>query len=129
MFPGLALLFFLGSVVELWVIIKVGETIGALNTIGLLVLSSVVGSWLMKREGLGVLRRIQATVAAGSVPGKELADALLILLGGALMVAPGFISDGVGMLLMLPPVRAVVRRSVRRRFAARVIGSSDIIDL
>ena len=128
-FGALALLFFVGSVAELFVLVKVGEAIGVLDTIGLLILSSLVGSWLMKREGLGVLRRIQATVAAGRVPGKELADAMLILLGGALMVAPGFITDIIGMLLLVPPVRAGVRRLVRRRIATRVIGTTDIIDL
>jgi UPF0716 protein FxsA len=100
-----------------------------LDTIGLLVLSSVVGGWLMKREGLGVLRRMQAAINAGRVPGKEIADGALILFGGALMVAPGFITDVLGMLLLLPPVRAVVRAAVRRRIAARVIGPGDIVDL
>ena len=128
-FGALALLFLVGSVVELAVLVKVGEAIGVLNTIGLLILSSVVGSWLLKREGLGVIRRMQTTIAAGRVPGKEMADALLIVVGGALMIAPGFITDIVGMLLLVPPVRVVVRRLLRRRIAARVIGSSDIIDL
>ena len=123
------LTFLVMSLVELVVIIKIGAAIGALNTIGLLLLSSFVGAWLMKREGLGVLRRMQAAVGAGRVPGKELADAGLILFGGALMVAPGFITDILGMLLLLPPVRAVVRAFVRRRIALRVLGTTDIIDL
>jgi UPF0716 protein FxsA len=125
----LVLVFLVMPLLELAVIIKVGAAIGILNTIGLLVLSSVVGGWLMKREGVGVLRRMQAAVNAGRVPGKELADAALILLGGALMVAPGFITDILGMLLLLPPVRAVVRAALRRRIAVRVLGSGDVIDL
>ena len=125
----LALAFFVVPLVELAVIIKVGAEIGVLNTVGLLVLSSIVGGWLMKREGLGVIRRIQASVAAGRVPGAELVDAFLILFGGALMLAPGFLTDLTGMALLLPPVRAVVRGALRRRFATRVVGGGGIIDV
>lgn len=129
----LAVAFFLVPIVELALIIKIGAAIGVLNTIGLLILSSVVGAWLMKREGLGVIRRMQTAVAQGRVPGKELVDAFLILLGGALMVAPGFLTDAFGMLLLLPPVRAVVRRVLRRRVTVRVVGPgpdpSDVIDV
>jgi UPF0716 protein FxsA len=132
-FVLLVVAFFVVPIVELALIIKIGAAIGVLNTIGLLVLSSVVGGWLMKREGLGVVRRMQLAVAQGRVPGKELVDAFLILFGGALMVAPGFLTDGLGMLLLLPPVRAVVRRILRRRFTVRVLGSgpgpNDIIDV
>lgn len=125
----LALVFIVVPVVELVVIIQVGAAIGVLNTFGLLLLSGVLGGWLMKREGLGVVRRIQVATSAGRVPGAELVDALLILLGGALMLTPGFVSDIAGMALLLPPVRAVVRGVLRRRFTARVAGSTRIIDL
>jgi UPF0716 protein FxsA len=126
----LALAFLVVPIIELAVIIKVGAAIGVLNTIGLLILSSIVGSWLMKREGLGVLRRIQASMAAGRVPGKELVDAFLILLGGALMLAPGFLTDIAGMALLLPPVRAGVRGLLRRRFEAKVLGGgTGVIDV
>ena len=129
----LAVAFFVVPIVELALIIKIGAAIGVLNTIGLLILSSVVGGWLMKREGLGVVRRMQLALAEGRMPGRELVDACLILFGGAQMVAPGFLTDALGMLLLLPPVRAVVRRVLRRRFTVRVIGgppgSSDIIDV
>lgn len=117
----LALLFFVVPVLELAVIIQVGAAIGVLNTIALLILSGVLGGWLMKREGLGVVRRIQRATAEGRVPGSELVDAFLILLGGALMLAPGFLTDLLGLSLMLPPVRAVVRRVLRRRFEARIV--------
>jgi UPF0716 protein FxsA len=126
----LVLAFLLVPIVELAVIIKVGAAIGVLDTVGLLLLSSIVGSWLMKREGLGVLRRIQGSVAAGRVPGKELVDAFLILFGGALMLAPGFLTDIAGMALLLPPVRAGVRGILRRRFEAKVLGGgTGIIDV
>lgn len=137
----LAVIFLAVPIIELALIIKIGATIGVLNTIGLLVLSSVVGAWLMKREGLGVMRRMQASVAEGRVPGSELVDGFLILFGGALMMAPGFLTDILGMALLLPPVRFLVRRLVRRRLAIRVTrvtggtgtgsggGGAGIIDL
>jgi UPF0716 protein FxsA len=128
----LVVAFFVVPIVELVFIIKIGTAIGVVNTVGLLILSSVVGAWLMKREGLGVVRRMQQAAAEGRVPGRELVDAFLILFGGALMIAPGFLTDALGMLLLLPPVRAVVRRVFRRRFMMRVVGgptTPNVIDL
>jgi UPF0716 protein FxsA len=90
------------------------------NTLALLVLISFVGAWLMKREGLGALRRAQRQVDAGMVPGRELVDGALIVLAGALLLAPGFITDAVGLLLLLPPVRAGVRSFARHRLERRV---------
>lgn len=118
--PILVLLFIVLPLVELYVIIQVGEEIGALATIVLLLVISVVGGWLAQREGLGVWRRIQAQVDAGKVPGAELVDAFLILLGGALLLTPGFITDALGIVLLLPPTRALVRGAVRRHFSGRV---------
>ncbi len=115
----LVVLFLVVPIAELAVILQVGHAIGVFNTLALLILVSVVGAWLAKREGLGVLRRMQRAVQAGRVPGTELIDGFLILLAGALMITPGFLTDIVAILLLLPPVRAVVRRELRRRFARR----------
>jgi UPF0716 protein FxsA len=117
----LALLFLAVPILELAVIIQVGRTIGVLDTLALLVLISLTGAWLVRREGLGVLRRIQQQMNAGEVPGTELVDGLLILLGGALMLTPGFVTDAFGLALLLPPVRAAVRTVVARRLRRRVI--------
>jgi UPF0716 protein FxsA len=116
----LLLLFLVVPIVELYVIIQVGQEIGALYTIGLLLLISVVGAWLAKREGLGVWRRINQQVNAGKVPGAELVDAFLILLAGALLLTPGFITDVLAIVLLIPPTRAFIRRTLRRRFMGRV---------
>lgn len=116
----LVLLFLVLPIVELYVIIRVGQEIGALYTIALLLVISIVGAWLAKREGLGVWRRINELVQAGKVPGVELVDAFLILLAGALLLTPGFITDVLAIFLLLPPSRAVVRRTLRRRFMGRV---------
>ena len=105
---------------EIYVLLQVGHAVGVLNTLALLILVSMVGAWLAKREGLGVLRRMQEAVNAGRVPGQELTDGFLILLAAALMITPGFLTDIVGILLLLPPVRAGMRRVVRRYFAHRI---------
>ena len=122
----LFLLFLAVPFVELYVILQVGRAVGALNTIALLVLVSVVGAWLVKREGLSVVRRAQERVEHGAVPGRELVDGVLILFAGALLLTPGFVTDVVAILLLLPPVRATVRgaatRQLRRRADFRTFG-------
>ena len=121
----LAVLFLVVPFVELFVLLQVGQAIGVLDTLGLLILVSVVGAWLVKREGLGVLRRAQERVAAGGVPGRELVDGVLILFAGALLLTPGFLTDVVAVLLLLPPVRAALRgatvRWLRRRSSVHVV--------
>lgn len=104
------LLLIVAPLVELYVIIQVAQVIGGWETVALLVLESMVGAWLLKRQGLSTLTRMSQAVDQGRVPGKELADGLLILVAGALMLAPGFIGDVIGFLLLLPPTRALVRR-------------------
>ena len=128
----LALLFIVVPLVELYVIIQVGQSIGALNVIGLLIVMSVVGGWLMKQQGLGVLRRVQDQLHDGQVPGREIVDGFLILFGGALMLTPGFLTDVLGIALLLPPFRAVVRAGLARRFRVIAVnrgGLGDVIDL
>ncbi|HEY4409523.1 MAG TPA: FxsA family protein [Acidimicrobiia bacterium] len=105
---------------EIYVLLQVGHVIGVLNTLALLVLVSMVGAWLAKQAGLSVLRRMQEAVNAGRVPGAELVDGFLVLLAGALMITPGFLTDIVAIFLLLPPVRAGVRRALRRYFAHRI---------
>jgi UPF0716 protein FxsA len=118
--PLLVILFIGVPFAELYVLIQVGHAIGVLNTLGLLLLVSIVGAWLAKREGIGVIRRMQAALNAGRVPGAEIVDGFLILLAAALMLTPGFLTDIVAIFLLLPPVRAVVRRTLRRSFARRI---------
>lgn len=118
----LVLVFLVVPLVELYVIIQVGDAIGALNTIAVLIAMGVAGGLLMKREGLGVLRRVQAQLRGGHVPGREVVDGFLILFGGALMLTPGFLTDVVGLALLVPPVRAVVRKVVASRLRSRVVG-------
>ena len=107
------------GVVEISVIIQVGQWIGFLNTVGLLLLVSLLGAWLVKRQGLGVMARIREQRSAGRIP-TEAFDGALILVAGVLLVIPGFVTDALGLLLLLPPVRAVVRRFVSRRVLREV---------
>ncbi len=120
MFLLLAILFLVVPIVELYVIVQVAGGIGVLETIGLLIVVSIVGAWLVRHQGMSVLRRIQQQVRAGQMPTKQLVDGALILFAGALMLTPGFVTDAVGVLLLVPPSRAVVRGTLMRRFRGRV---------
>ena len=117
----LLLAFIVVPIAELAVLIQVGQTIGIADTILLLILVSAVGAWLVKRAGIGVLMRIRGQLEAGRVPGAEVIDAFLILFAGALMLTPGFLTDCLAILLLLPPVRAMVRKVLRRRFEHRIL--------
>ncbi len=117
----LALVFLVVPLAELAVIIQVGQWIGVLDTLVLLVLISVVGAWLAKREGIGVWRRIQRQLQLGRMPGNELIDGFLILFAGALLLTPGFLTDVLAILLLLPPTRATARRALRRALAWRLV--------
>ncbi|MBV9413301.1 MAG: FxsA family protein [Acidimicrobiia bacterium] len=120
MLGPLVLLLIIVPIVELYVIVQVGHVLGVVNTLALLVLISFLGAWLMKREGLSTWRRAQRQIDTGVVPGRELVDGALVVLAGALLLAPGFITDAVGLLLLLPPVRAGVRAFTRHRIERRV---------
>jgi UPF0716 protein FxsA len=106
-------------VVELIVLVQVASSIGVLNAVGLVIAFSLVGVWLAKRVGLGVVARIRRTQAEGRLPSRELADGALVLLAGGLLVFPGFVSDAIGLALLLPPVRALVRVLAFRRLARK----------
>ena len=119
MLGWLAVVFLVVPIIELVVIIQVGQVIGPWYTVALLVAISVAGAWLVKREGLGVVRRAQERMAHGAVPGRELVDGVMILFAGALLITPGFLSDVLGVLLLLPPVRAALRGNVTRQLQRR----------
>ena len=112
--PLLILLFIVVPIAELYVIIQVGELIGLWPTLGLLLLDAIVGSLLLKHQGRTAWRRFNAALAERRFPGKEVADGVLIIIGGTLLVSPGFLSDLVGVFLLLPPTRAISRRLLRR---------------
>ena len=121
----LAVLFVVVPFAELYVIVQVSHVFGLVPTLLVLFGVSFVGAWLVKREGLGVWRRARAKIDNAEVPGRELVDGVLILIGGALLLTPGFITDTIGLLLLLPPVRAAIRAGSTRRLRRR----AGIIDV
>lgn len=112
------LLLVVAPLVELYVIIQVAQVIGGWQTIALLVVEGLIGAWLLKRQGLNILNKVSQAVEQGRVPGTELVDGLLIIVAGALMLAPGFIGDIIGFLLLIPATRSLARRPIMKRFAA-----------
>jgi UPF0716 protein FxsA len=112
---------------ELYVLIQVGQVIGAPITIALLVLMSLAGAWLLRREGTRTWRAFRAASGAGRVPAREVADGALVLFGGALLLTPGFLTDLLGLLCILPPTRAVLRRSLTGFVARRLLGPAAFL--
>jgi UPF0716 protein FxsA len=110
----LLILFIVVPIVELYVIIQVGEAIGLVPTLVLLLADAILGSLLLKHQGRGAWRRFNEALTQRRFPGKEVADGLLIVIGGTLLLAPGFLTDLVGLLLLIPPTRAVARGVLRR---------------
>jgi UPF0716 protein FxsA len=106
------ILFIVVPVIELWLILQVGEMIGVVPTILVLLLDSLLGAWLVKNQGGAVWRNFRAAVDAGRIPANEAVDGFLVIPGGTLLLVPGFLSDIVGILLIAPPSRKVLRSRV-----------------
>jgi UPF0716 protein FxsA len=122
----LVALFIVVPLVELYVIIQIGQAIGLVPTLVLLLADAVLGSMLLRQQGRGAWRRFNAALQERRFPGREVADGLMIAVGGTLLLTPGFITDIVGLVLLVPPSRAVVRRLMRayvgRRFLVVGVG-------
>jgi UPF0716 protein FxsA len=116
-------LFVIVPIIEIYVIVQVGSAIGALPTILLLLIESLIGGWLVKREGKRAWAALRTTVSTGRMPAKELADAALVLVGGTLLLTPGFVTDVFGFFFVLPFTRPLARRlltaAIARRAATR----------
>jgi UPF0716 protein FxsA len=117
--PQLAALFVVVQIVEIWVLIQVGQAIGGWQTLLLLVLDSLLGAWLLRREGQRTWRAFRLALQERRVPAREVADGVLVIIGGTLLITPGFLSDIVGLLFLLPPTRAAIRPVLTRLVAAR----------
>jgi UPF0716 protein FxsA len=117
----LALLFIGVPLIEIYVIILVGQAIGAWWTVLLLVADSIFGAWLIRHEGSRAWLSLRDALESGRMPARELADGALILIGGTLMLAPGFVTDAFGILMILPLTRPVWRRLLTRVVAARLV--------
>jgi UPF0716 protein FxsA len=121
----LVLLFIVVPIAELAVVIQVGQQIGVLWTVAILVIDSIVGSLLMRAQGRTAWRRFNEAIAAGKVPAREVLDGSLVIFGGLLLLTPGFITDFLGLLLLIPPTRALVRAVLARRLTHRMVASTS----
>jgi UPF0716 protein FxsA len=117
----LVVLFIVVPIVELYVIIQVGQLIGVWPTLALLLADALLGSLLLRHQGRGAWRRFNAALAERRFPGREVFDGLMIVVGGTLLLAPGFLTDIVGLVLLIPPTRAIVRRLLRAYLGHRFV--------
>ncbi|HUR14323.1 MAG TPA: FxsA family protein [Mycobacteriales bacterium] len=109
-------------VLEIWVIVQVGQAIGIVPTLLLLIADAVLGTWLFRREGRRAWAAFRQALDEHRVPATEVADGALVVVGGAFLLSPGFVTDAVGVLCLLPPTRALLRRGLTRVVRARLIG-------
>src|SRR3954452_16644533 len=120
---ALILVFIVVPIAELYVILKVGDAIGWLPTLAILVIDSLLGTWLLRSQGRAVWQRFQSTMQAGRIPHREVFDGVLVIFCAAFLITPGFLTDIVGVVLLLPPTRALFRRWLIRR-GGRFLGFS-----
>ena len=123
MLPVLLLLFIVVPLAELAVIIQVGQEIGVWWTIAILLADSILGSLLLRTQGRRAWQRFTDTLSSGRPPAREVLDGALVLVGGVLLLTPGFITDVVGFAFLLPPSRALIRGFLGRRLIPRMVVS------
>lgn len=116
----LIVVFIVVPLVELAILIQVGQLIGPLWTVAVLLAVSLLGAWLVRREGPRAWSRFRTALREGRVPTDEVLEGALVLFGGVLLLTPGFVSDALGLLLMFPPTRALVATTLKRRLGTRL---------
>lgn len=122
MFFYLLLLFIFIPVIEIALLIEVGSIIGTANTIAVILLTAIIGAYMVKHEGLGVMSRIQQSMNQGIFPAEEMINGMMILVSGALLLTPGFFTDVIGFLMVIPVTRNLIK-SVARRIIEKKISS------
>ncbi len=135
----LFLIFVALPLAEIYALVKVGSWLGVFPTVVLLFFVSVAGAYVVKREGLRVWRRMQEQIVAGKMPSNEILDGVCLLSAGALLLVPGFVTDVMGLLLLLPPFRLVLRKLLQRRsnrkirvvatYSGRIVDNGQVIDV
>jgi UPF0716 protein FxsA len=115
----LALLFFILPLAEVYMFITVGSHIGALRTVFLCILTAIGGAMLVQYQGLSVLMRVKNQISRGVLPTREIFDGVLIGFAGVLLMVPGFVTDIIGFLLLVPPIRSIVQTYLTRHFNIR----------
>ena len=125
MFPKLLFLFIVTPIVEMALLIELGKRIGTLQTIGIIVLTGIVGASLAKSQGLRIIRDIKQAVNDARIPHDQLIEGVLILIGGALLITPGILTDAAGFILVIPWTRRMVRERLKKRFSAKITRLQD----
>jgi len=129
MFTKLLLLFILVPVAELAIFIALGDKIGLEATLGIIVLTALIGAYLTKSQGLKALNNYQQALAQGRLPHEEVMDGLMILIAGAVLLTPGFLTDAIGFSLLIPPFRKVVKAIIKQRLQGRVYIVSEKVNV
>lgn len=116
----LFLLFAVIPVIEIYLLLKIGNLIGALPTVALLLAVSLTGAWLVRQQGFEIMRRIQAELSQGRLPAAELLDGAMVLVGGVLLMTPGFFTDFLGLFFLFPLTRNLIKQAVARWLQGRL---------
>lgn len=123
MFPILLILFILAPIAEIYVLIKVGGLIGALPTVGVVIGTAILGAALLRIQGIGTLRRLQAETAAGGLPAVTLVEGACLLVAGVLLLTPGFITDAIGFCCLIPPLRRALATALVARIQTGIVAN------
>lgn len=127
MFRILAVLMIAIPIIEIWGLLKVGQILGVWETVGLVLLTGIVGAYLAKREGAQTYKLVRMQLNQGQLPGQALLDGICILVGGTLLLTPGFFTDAIGFLLLIPYTRGIVKAWLMRYFKKMIENGSAII--
>lgn len=128
MFVRLLILFITVPLLELSIFLTLGTKIGIPETIAIVILTGFLGAWLTKSQGVKVLSRYQTAIQSGKIPHQEITEGLLILIAGAVLLTPGFLTDVIGFSLLVPPVREKVRGMIGAYLKGRIRGAGDSVD-
>lgn len=121
----LFLLFAILPIIEIALLINVGEQIGGWNTVGIVILTAFIGAYLVRKEGLSTLMTAQQKMQMGAMPGQEMAEGLLLVIAGVLLVTPGFVTDGIGFLFSMPITRPVIAKSLLKQLTVKVVNGQQ----
>lgn len=117
--PIIFFLFVAVPIIEIWVLIEIGSQIGVFNTILMVILTAIVGTAMLRIQGLSIVARVRSQVAANQLPTAEILEGLFLLVGGALLLTPGFVTDAIGFMCLLPLTRNMMSRGLTARFIRR----------
>ncbi|WP_416306959.1 FxsA family protein [Neptunicella sp. SCSIO 80796] len=119
----LFILFAILPIAEIALLVNVGEQIGGWNTVAIVIITAAIGSYLVRQQGLATLFQAQTKMQSGQMPGQEMAEGLLLVIAGVMLVTPGFITDTMGFLLCLPMTRPAIARAIVKRMQMQVVNN------